>query len=730
MKKANLIRLIAAFILAVNTLTMIPRSTAAQSPTSTPTPTNQLFYVDYSSSIVVGNNWQGQLTTMWNMPTDLRPDAQIVALWWQPNRYAPGGYQCSWMYTGAETRLAILPGWHDTVFYGGRDLGWYSAANTYGCDYVPTNVDQKNNDIPSPAIDFVRVIYYGNPNTATPTPTPGPEPGQNMLGDAGFELWTGENEFWYHDGDPFTPPSWYCDNIGSSGCIPGTTGGPLWLRNNYNDYAEDSDKSEPPNGFGGDPIGSFLHRLANGNPLCENSYQVTYWNEGTVWQDFTWSGGPMFYKIGYKGDTPILGMIEDGIYGTAHAWIVNAQTNAPVATIVNAQASASWQYAIGSAGEVAAGTYRFLIASEDGRQINWDDSAISNNAMDASCGVSQIATPTPTITTTPGTPTTTTTAYITATHAGPTQLPTWTPRPTATRTGTPTRTVTPRYTTPTALYSTRTPTGTPVPATAAPQPSATAYTTATQSSYIYTPGPTVTPGGPTITPGGQGPPLQPQPGLTLTPCSGENCDNLPIDNTRCIRPPAPQNSGALSELGNIFTGISQLPWWMDYEVCEIKDWFALKPQHVATLVSLPTRLANKEPFGTIREFEQGSSTLQAKFDELDKKFKASQPLDGIRSGQATPNPDMFIPASNSPWNGAPISFGALDGNSRSIQCTSTFTDTLGSLLAPGACTIFNILRDIHMLPWFQFMIDLTCILIIIISTIKSFTGQAKEIVNK
>jgi hypothetical protein len=453
---------------------------------------------------------------------------------------------------------------------------------------------------------------------------------------------------------------------------------------------------------------SAIAQFVNGPPKCGTGYQEIDFTTGPVRQSFDWTGGTIYFKVSYRGDQVFLAGPTLKSYGVAYATINAAGSTTPSYTLVNVPLeSSAWTTTLGQI-DLPAGTYDFVLASGNGRTVEYDDIGLTDMPLSAECDIQDrpTQTPSPTITNTP--------------RSGDPTIETPTPDPSRTATRTPTTTRTPTRTalaTKTAAATrTATTTRTAVPGgTSTTAPSSTAIVTATPNAYA----PSNTPGGPTITPGGDGVPVQPEPNWTVTPCPpGAVC--LPGAYTaKCIRPPDLQYNSAWDTLPNLFQSVQRIPWWIDYETCEVKDWFAFKPQHAATLMAIPTSVANKEPFGTLREAGESAATLQAQFDSLDYGT-------GLEGVQETAETNMFIPDASSPWNGGKIDW-TTGSSYKSTYCKSTFTDTLGSLLAPGACTLFNILRDIHMLPWFQFFINLTCLIIIIVSTIKAFVGQARSL---
>lgn len=535
----------------------------------------------------------------------------------------------------------------------------------------------------------------------------------NGIQDWSFELWPGEDLYWYHLDGTAETPAWYCELYpGSLDCEE--PHGYSWKRHNYIE-SDLGGTDYPPYGYGG--LFQDVFRLANGPAKCGEAYQQTDTFSGPVYQDFHWGGGTMYFKAAVRGDFKLFGIGTDyDKYGVASAYLTAQDSTTVLYTLVNDYQTldGQWHTEFSSA-NVPFGDYRLWLKSADGRTVEWDDIGLSEFELSETCDIQDVPTATPTITPT-----------ATERSGEPSPMPTDTPDPSRTSTPTKTKTVTPTAsrTVPATITAQATRTGTAtrtaIPATSTTSPgTSTPITTPTANGYYVT----VTPGGPTLTPGGPVIPVQPEPNWTPCPPGTPGCELSPY-TAECIRPPELQYNSVLDVLPNIYNSVQSIPWWMDYEVCEVKDWLAFKPQHMATLVSIPTAVSGKEPFGTINEVQSGAATLQAHVEALDY----GEGLEGVKD---EPDAEMFLPGRDpaSPWNGGQIDL-TVGSTYKSTYCNAYFADEMGTLLAAGVCTVYNILRDIHMLPWFQFMINLTCILVIIFATVKTFYGELQNFGGK
>jgi hypothetical protein len=180
--------------------------------------------------------------------------------------------------------------------------------------------------------------------------------------------------------------------------------------------------------------------------------------------------------------------------------------------------------------------------------------------------------------------------------------------------------------------------------------------------------------------------------------------------------------------------------WIDYEACEVKHFFTVCPHNIATLEAIPTVvLSGKEPFGVVGEVQEANEAIK---NEVNKKDWDNTGLAGQKDA---PNQDMFnasyydtpvaIPEEaegidsyrvitgqeRSPYNGGSVTFITAGGNnsdlvaaSYSDVCDFNMRPVVGERLAEPMCFIFNVLNNLSLMPWLQFLINISAIGMLII----------------
>jgi hypothetical protein len=451
-----------------------------------------------------------------------------------------------------------------------------------------------------------------------------------------------------------------------------------------------------------------IDKFIDGGPICGKGFQrIGLWQKqsigyptaraGPIFQEFKWPGGPGHIKFKFKAfnvsgqnithiylaDTAgtdvhdIFGFGDSGGSGWALTW---------------------WDWTDRIGFDLPGGVYKIVFDFGDGVEaqdptsyIAIDDLAIGKNEQEAECyeyvtdPPPQL--PTPTASPTSRTPTATTTAMGTRTATI-----TKTPGPlsgtvTITTTANPTRT---RTSGPTAIPSfTRVPTQTRTPY-------GFDYHTITPVTGGATPTGTITPGTGTGTPG---------PG---TPTLG------PWDIGGDMPPDGNGGSGSCSRPTNPWS----LSWWIDYEFCRVEYAVSWQPGHSATIVAIPAAYNNVEPIRSVRELQTGINTMNTQVAGY--AFSNDAFVNG--GGPQTPSTSMFDAPKNSPWNGAPLTLGPLPtGNvsAFSSTCTHKLTTKLGSVLAPGFCFTLNMVRDLGLLIWMNWLIDILAVASLVSSVLKT-----------
>lgn len=338
---------------------------------------------------------------------------------------------------------------------------------------------------------------------------------------------------------------------------------------------------------------------------------------------------------------------------------------------------------------------------------------------------------------------------------GPTPTRTQTRTPTITRTGTiaapsPTRTSTASRTPYPSLTAFWTSTGTPPTPSRTPNPTSTrTHTPIPTDTYTPLPSDTTLPGTdtPTPRPSETAPPTPPD---TPTPTEQEPPTPTyippvppqqppPECYTACIKPSPPSWDIDLGEglwdkfltlvrLTNIFnlgkqlTGhaIAYVGGWVDYSRCYVSSYVVWCPEHSQAIIALPTEFAGHEPFGTINEVQEGIyavSTVYAEYNWENTGIKVNgTPI----ADESSPNWDNWMVPAQSPYNGGRIDITGqtvtyASGESSAV-CEFELKPWVGDALGGGMCFAFTTLQRLGVLGWFQFIVNL-CSMIILVTYI-------------
>jgi hypothetical protein len=158
-----------------------------------------------------------------------------------------------------------------------------------------------------------------------------------------------------------------------------------------------------------------------------------------------------------------------------------------------------------------------------------------------------------------------------------------------------------------------------------------------------------------------------------------------------------------------------LAHWLEYEKCQVLSFFSMSPNAVATTAALPTLMADREPVGTINELGKTNEQIR----DLINSYDWNRP--GLPGTGDAPDPSQFIdgPGPDSPLNGGKFDFGR-STQTISNECSADLTQLIGPGLAQGACFFFNTLRQTGLMPWIQFLIDLSAVLVLGLYLVKKW----------
>lgn len=425
--------------------------------------------------------------------------------------------------------------------------------------------------------------------------------------------------------------------------------------------------------------------------------------------------GSLFVKFKYKGRTPIVKIINTS---TGQEY-----QHAPASNALDYFISAVIRF------DVPAGTYAVQFENWDPYREFWVDDVGIGSGGSADCvehqatntpGASPTRTSTGTTTNTPvGTPrldTSTPTASASATPIPSfTANATWTPGPpgTPTRTAGPSRTPEPSRTP--APTHTQPPTDTTEPGTETPTPRAT-YTAPPEPQDSPTPTEGATP---TYQP--PNPPQQPAPGC-YSACLRPSPPTWDIDLGDSIW----DKFLSLVRLTNLWNmgkqlsghAISYVSGWVDYTRCNALSFIVWCPEHTETMLSIPTEFAIAEPFSTIGEIQESYNSIatvymQYNWDNTGITFAGTP----VISDTVIPNWDDWIVPGNSPYNGGQIDITGqtityASGESTS-DCDFDLKQWVGDRLGSGMCFAFSTVHRLGVLTWYQFIVNLCSIIILV-----------------
>lgn len=159
-------------------------------------------------------------------------------------------------------------------------------------------------------------------------------------------------------------------------------------------------------------------------------------------------------------------------------------------------------------------------------------------------------------------------------------------------------------------------------------------------------------------------------------------------------------------------------WWIDYERCLIFSFFSWGPKQHGLVSGIPATFTQLEPFGTIAEVGEGMVIMRTQVAGIQNEIGYDGVNDPINPGEI-----LGGSIGNDPWgenaqlhlfdNTGGITTGAYTG-----YCTHRLSDALSGNLANGACFALNVMKNVGVFPWVQFMINVASILSIVVSAFK------------
>lgn len=433
--------------------------------------------------------------------------------------------------------------------------------------------------------------------------------------------------------------------------------------------------------------------VLDGGPACGNAFQEIGPHFSSpigapIYEDFNVpQGGMIYWKFRYRS-LDLFGFFP----ASPQFFVTNKQTQADTDIFGNpgfdrALAVRDWTFKTGS---VYLETGDYTIHLDGGYPIDgaiyYDDVYFGINPFDDTC-TSEIykvqkadppASPTPTMTGSPTLTGTLTPGTMTATLLA-------------------TRTI--------IATSTRIPSSTSIGTAGTFSPSVTlrsTWTVTATKTYIpgYTPGP-----GPTFT-STYGVVL---PSVTANPTNSQSTPNPDL-------PPITKGDGPIGFSGDSTVDCMRpsnwfsVAWWLDYERCQVISFITFGPDQRSTAVAIPSIFDRYEPFGTAKEVAEGIVSVRTEVASYE--WNASGAAAGVNDSINPLQPLKGGSTCSDPWNGN-LNLGADCGNPVATWndgCSAKIQPYMPGALANGTCFVFGLTRNIGMLPWLQFFINIAALL--------------------
>jgi len=161
----------------------------------------------------------------------------------------------------------------------------------------------------------------------------------------------------------------------------------------------------------------------------------------------------------------------------------------------------------------------------------------------------------------------------------------------------------------------------------------------------------------------------------------------------------------------------QVAQWFEYGRCRFAEWLSWCPYHTRQLMSLKDGFYNVEPFGTILEMIDTIAMLRNEVNSYnwgtegggaDDTVTVTRPENfvfapGEGGGAGIP---LVLTGEDSPWGGGDIQLRDTSTPAYSTTCNNMLADALGSRLALPMCFTFNILDQLGLMSWFQWLWDI------------------------
>lgn len=175
-----------------------------------------------------------------------------------------------------------------------------------------------------------------------------------------------------------------------------------------------------------------------------------------------------------------------------------------------------------------------------------------------------------------------------------------------------------------------------------------------------------------------------------------------------------------SALCNRPEGILEIANWLEYGRCEAFKFISWCDYHSAAISGVQDMFISREPFNTIMEFRNMTSSIENEFKSYDwgsdtGGFDTSQAPASISSIDV----EKYLPAlpPDSPYNNGKINLQP-GGHNLTTQCTTEMSKAVGLKLSGSICLALDAMNNLGVTPWIQFLFDASLLAIFVLYVYK------------
>jgi len=176
--------------------------------------------------------------------------------------------------------------------------------------------------------------------------------------------------------------------------------------------------------------------------------------------------------------------------------------------------------------------------------------------------------------------------------------------------------------------------------------------------------------------------------------------------------------------------VPDLGGWLEYGRCAIQHYISWCQEDTATLLSIPTHLEKKEPFGTILELQKALTGVQTIIASYNFGGASGEDIPqpssliwgvgnsgGSGSGSDPSSQLLPIVPSTSIWNGGPLDLTIGDAGEKSAAyieyCKVGYSRYIGNA-SEGMCYALAIMQNMgNLIIWIQLLLDLSGVTLLI-----------------